>query len=177
VKLLVGVLLLVAAFAAAAIWQRNWRAEAEARRELARTSDGRSSPRPKAAAEEGWGRVIIGRPSGADPVAPSSEPLPRADASASPLPAPSPAAPPAGETRQSTDPASGESPAVPAGEARIVVQHGESLSSLCQTHYGTRRPEVVQALAAYNHLKDPDRVREGQVVVMPPIERLIVKNR
>jgi nucleoid-associated protein YgaU len=177
VKLLVGVLLLIAAFAAAAIWQWNWRAEAEARRELARTSDDRSSPRSNVAAEEGWGRVIIGRPSGADPVAPSSEPLARADTSASPLDAQTPATRPASTPQQPTDTASGDSPAAPAGEARVVVQHGESLSSLCQTHYGTRRLELVQALAAYNHLKDPDRVREGQVVVMPPIERLIVKNR
>jgi nucleoid-associated protein YgaU len=62
-------------------------------------------------------------------------------------------------------------------ELKIVVTSGDSLSSLCQSHYGTSRLEVVQALALYNKLKDPNQLREGQSLSLPPIDRLLGHNR
>jgi phage tail protein X len=169
VKLLVGVLLFLLAFVAAATWQRSWRAEAEARRSAARSNGevpaGESSSR--ASSENAWGRVIIGRPSGAEPEPPvrpmSPKPAPA-------QPATSAAAHDSPPTRTS---ASAPAHAPSAKEASVVVRSGDTLSTICRDHYGTSRAEVVQALATYNKLKSPDDLREGATLSLPPIERLV----
>jgi hypothetical protein len=68
VKLLIGVLSLLAAFAAAALWQSRWHAEAEAQREALRAGAPSSIEIAPEGEAPGWGRVIVGRPSGVDPV-------------------------------------------------------------------------------------------------------------
>jgi nucleoid-associated protein YgaU len=175
VKLLIGVLLLLVTFVAAAMWQRSWRAEAEMQRTLARSDEQRSRSVQSDEEREGWGRVIVGRPSGADPAPPI------ADRPATQLPTsiPTQNARPTTAEKTGSRPGQGGT-ALPSSasssETRIVVKSGETLSSLCQTHYGTSRPEVLQALALYNNLKDPNNLREGQSLAVPPLERLLDKN-
>lgn len=184
-KLLVGVLLLLFAFAGAVLWQRSWLAEAQAEREHARHDGALDSPESKRANDSGWGRVIVGRPSGADPVAPVAPPVSSSASSSAPSP--------------TTTPPSGTKPTVAATSERsnaplatsksarasadagastaIIVQRGDSLSSVCQAHYGTSRKEIIQALAAFNKLKDADHLREGDTLLIPPLDRLTIKDR
>jgi hypothetical protein len=196
VKLLVGVLGLIAAFAAAALWQSRWHAEAEAEREALRSGSASSIELVPEGAEPGWGRVIVGRPSGADPVqpsarAPSSVELdprtvePTAQPSAAPTPArgapPPVATPPRDGSTPLVPPAGSASAtrggALPAAEPTIVVGAGQSLSTVCQSQYGTSRPDVVQALARYNGLKDVNVVRAGDTLRVPPLDRLMAQGR
>lgn len=171
-KLLIGVLLLLVTFVAAAMWQRSWRADAHAERERARSSGtGLASPEPGARAE-GWGRVIIGRPSGVDPEPPYAERPP----AQVPTP-PSSALPGSTPAKKNGARATPAEPSPSAGEERIVVRSGDSLSSVCQSHYGTSRQDVVQALALYNEMKDPNGLREGQTLKLPPLEKLVGKTR
>jgi hypothetical protein len=192
VKLLIGVLSLLAAFAAAALWQSRWHAEAEARREALRAGAPSSIEIAPEDEAPGWGRVIIGRPSGADPVergALAAES--RGDASSPPrattdtrMPnrapsaaAPSAAAPSAAAPTSAAQTPLASSPRASATESKIVVAPGQSLSTICQSRYGTSRPEVVQALARYNGLKDANALRAGDTLRAPPLEQLLATGR
>lgn len=61
-------------------------------------------------------------------------------------------------------------PLVAAGPTIHQVRPGESLSSICMRHYGSETP--VEQLALYNDLSDPDLVRVGHRLRLPPIEEL-----
>jgi nucleoid-associated protein YgaU len=54
----------------------------------------------------------------------------------------------------------------------VVVKAGQTLSEICHEHYGSARQSLLLALAHYNHLETPDALREGQVIRLPPSERL-----
>lgn len=100
--------------------------------------------------EAGWGRVIVGAPSGAPPAG-SSPPQ---------APTPTPQAP---------------SPSAPPREFRLTVQSGQSLSKICQEHYGSARAEWVNRLAQYNQLKSPADLKAGQELRLPPLETLLAE--
>jgi nucleoid-associated protein YgaU len=57
----------------------------------------------------------------------------------------------------------------------VIVQAGQSLSAICREHYGTARAEVVAAVSRFNQLADPDSLREGQPLDLPPLDQLIGK--
>ncbi len=143
--------LLVAVFGLAALWQRQHlgelrrahaAAEAEAAGELARTASGPLAP--------GQGVLLVGRPSGAEPV-----PRP---ARAEPDPAPAAVGSDLAE--------------LALGDFSLEVQPGQSLSGIAYLHYGRSGPALLRALSDYNALPDPGRLRAGQVLKLPPIERL-----
>jgi nucleoid-associated protein YgaU len=54
----------------------------------------------------------------------------------------------------------------------VTVRPGDTLGELCQGFYGTARPALVAALARFNGLSGPDRIRAGQVLLLPPVEDL-----
>jgi nucleoid-associated protein YgaU len=74
-------------------------------------------------------------------------------------------------------PARAPAPTAPAAESTIVVAAGQSLSTVCQSRYGTSRPDVVQALARYNGLKDANTVRAGDTLRVPTLEQLMATSR
>ena len=47
------------------------------------------------------------------------------------------------------------------------VRPGQSLSVICQQHYGSARKDLVQRVAAYNGLDDPNRIRVGNELYLP----------
>jgi nucleoid-associated protein YgaU len=163
VKFWIPALCLLGLFALAAVWQTRWRADLRAEHESAWHIDEPAAPeepppgafgpvepdaRQPAPAGDGWSRVIVGRPSGVEPLLPIEAPqLPRA------------------APREGRDAA--------LGAARHEVQRGESLSVICQRHYGSARPSLVRALASYNGLADPDDLRAGRVLELPPVEALL----
>ncbi len=68
-------------------------------------------------------------------------------------------------------PASAEAPiAATAAFGFHDVRPGESLTSICREHYGD--DALVAALAKFNGLKDPDTVRAGRRLRIPPADRL-----
>lgn len=112
-----------------------------------------------------WARVIAGAPSRAprllvdieplpEPWTPPDEPEPAVDeAPASPEPFGSPAPPP---------------PTI----ARRRVEPGLTLSEILLEHYGRQGPKLAAAVARYNGLADPDAVRAGRELELPPLEAL-----
>ena len=54
----------------------------------------------------------------------------------------------------------------------MEVQPGQTLSGIAHAHYGTAPAALVQALADYNGIGDPDALRAGAWVLLPERERL-----
>ncbi|MBL8694002.1 MAG: LysM peptidoglycan-binding domain-containing protein [Planctomycetes bacterium] len=153
-RVAIWVALLVAAFVLAWQIQERW---AEARRAERDAAYGRVSS-GEGNLPEGFGRVIVGAPSGADPIE-------------RPRPAPT------SDEEHETE-AGGSTGRAAQGQPdarrlrRHVVQRGDSLSEICAAAYGTSRKAVVDAVARANALPNPGAIREGQELVLPPLEEL-----
>jgi nucleoid-associated protein YgaU len=134
----------------ASLWAWNVRITSRARAEREELRHGRASATEL---PEGWGRAVVGEASGAPLVDPPPAPV---DPRKSPGPAPAPKGP------------------EPSANARTehVVAAGESLSKICQAHYGTAHPDVVGAVARANKIEKVDQLRVGGVVVLPPLAEL-----
>lgn len=200
-KLWIPALLLLSIFVGATLWQSRWTSElrderraawdrvdrASAERLAAQEGDG-SGTRRSSTSEREWtprpsparpgadprrgsdrARILVGRPSGARPI-----------------PRPAPPEEPKAQflQRPARDPiAEDEAPrgglGLPAAafteiepDFTMVVRNGQSLSVICQEHYGTARKSLVDALAAYNGLPNADSIRVGDSLSLPAIERL-----
>lgn len=106
-----------------------------------------------------WGAVWIGEPSGADPL-PSAE---RAGFREIP-------AEPTGRGRFVDSP----EPAEPRdGVFELRVQPGQVLSRICALRYGTSNSDLVRRLAEYNGLDNPDDLKVGALLRLPPAEDLL----
>lgn len=57
-------------------------------------------------------------------------------------------------------------PASANGDPTVRVRAGDSLSSISLAYYGDA--SHARAIASYNHLKDPNKIRVGQVLRLPP---------
>lgn len=71
------------------------------------------------------------------------------------------------------DPSGGASvpPRVP-DDFELKVAPNTTLGEIARIYYGTARPSVVRALAAYNGLADPDLLRSGQTLFVPERSKL-----
>ncbi|HJO26118.1 MAG TPA: LysM domain-containing protein [Planctomycetota bacterium] len=128
---------------------------------LGQESATQASPPP------GWGQLLIGRPSGAPPVA--SQPQGEVATPVPPPPLqhlPTPSLP---GVADAADPAL-ERAHQPVFQ--VTVSPGDTLGELCQGFYGTARPALVAAVAEFNGLSGPDRIRVGQVLHLPPLADL-----
>jgi nucleoid-associated protein YgaU len=149
--------ILAGAFGLAAWWQQ--RHVAELRAAQAAVVDAAPPPAPLAGEDElapGEAVLIVGRPSGAEP-RPRSRPAPP--------PAPGPDAGPPADDPLPEDEAG-------LGDYLHTVQPGQTLSGIAHLRYGRSDPGLVQALADYNGLESPDRLRAGQPLRLPAAERL-----
>jgi len=121
--------------------------------------------------EEGWGRVVVGAPSGAAPRL-------RPDAPLDPEPvAPAGEGPDVGNPGSSAEPLAPEVPASPPprwpADLELVVRSGQSLSKIVAAEYGRSTPELVDLLARYNGMDDPDKLRLGQSLRIPVRGKLL----
>jgi phage tail protein X len=158
-RALIGLLLLGGLFLIAASWQRG---QTRSLREQRQQEHGLPEPHQVTRGDLGadWSLLVLGSASGAEPI-PGSEPRPtpfEGDTGPVQPPAGGPEPPPS--TRQ-TDPA----PYAP--DYRYEVQGGDFLGKICDRHYGTSRPGLVDAVARYNGLTSPDAVRTGDTLVLP----------
>lgn len=170
-RLLIGVLVLLTLFTAAALWQRSSAAAARSMR--AAPPENASDPRAESPAGDGWSRVVVGRPSGGEPYrAPAgSAPAggPRTERTGPVEVPPSPAPPPEPPTRK--PPPSPEREA----DAVVTVAAGKTLSEICREHYGTAPLDLVLAVARHNQLAGPDEIRAGQELRLPPLATVLPK--
>ncbi len=152
-------LVLIGLFLAAKFGQERWTHRLVRERELALTHPGTLQP-----AAEGWSMLVVGRPSG-------SEPLPYPEhgwASPELDPDDSDAAIPlAAEADPSS--VSGEQHAP---DFVYRVQQGDTLGKICQGHYGSARRTLVESIATYNGLASPDAIRQGTLLYLPDAEGL-----
>lgn len=144
-RVLLGLALLLSLFAMAASWQGRW---TDGLRRARDTEHG--APRQAAASEAGWTTLVVGLPSGAEPVAPVE----------------------IDEPTQGATPPEPDGPVGFVGDFEYVVRSGDVLGRICNAHYSTAAREVVAAVAAYNGLTSPDQIRVGQVLSLPDQNRL-----
>lgn len=154
----IWIAVLVAAFVLAWQLQDRW---ANARRAERDAAYSRITP-DDARTPEGFGRVVVGAPSGADPILGQQPPsvVSGGGTGASSKDA-------GADSAKSPGPGSGSST-----PSRHVVRKGESLSKICAAFYGTARKDVVDAVARANGLTNAGAIREGQTLVMPTLEEL-----
>lgn len=149
-RILLGILALLAVFAAVSLYHGRFTAQAREDRATAQGASTLDRPLP-----DGYpGRVIIGEKSGA-PIVEDLRPVPTPSTPAPRVVVPKPA------TRAPTRPGA----EVPTTH---VVGRGESLSAICAKRYGTSKPEIVNAVARYNGLKSANALREGVELKLPP---------
>lgn len=159
VLLLLGI---AVAFGAAAAWQSNKVAALEAERARAQAiRDGELAQTESGEVRAGWAVVTIGRPSGRapaplDPAAPEFEPtepdlapgLEELTPTQTPLP-------------EYLD------------DYELIVEAGQSLSSIAREHYGQANESMLAVLAAYNAMSSPDALSVGQRLHLPPLDVLV----
>jgi nucleoid-associated protein YgaU len=188
-KLWVPALLLLACFATATLWQARWTEGLREQRDRAwegavggaadaPARDPVAVPGPEDETAQGgsrapaWSRVVVGRPSGADPV-----PRPAGGRLRRRTSMPVDEAVAAGMAEGSPGDEGGvpasEEVARPELEFTMKVRRGQSLSVICQEHYKTARRDLVEALARFNALSSPDRIREGQTLRLPARQLLL----
>jgi nucleoid-associated protein YgaU len=156
VRTAILLLLLTCAFGSAALWQERKVAQLERERAEALRAAGGAAPLPlEQRLAPGEGVVIVGRPSGAEPVEVSPPQVAAAAAQ--------------GEDWE-------RAAAERLGDFELEVRPGQTLSQIAHAHYRSHAPELLRALAAYNGLADPDRVKAGQRLRLPPVEKLTGKS-
>ena len=161
-RILVGLTLLFLTFGLAAWWQRRTLNDMRLQREAA---SGSSLEEPRL---PGWGELLVGAPSGADPVE-----RPQPTAGSEPSSAGTGEGPQAGGERPDAPQAGVAQPArafPPPYELRI--RSGQRLWSLLERHYGHVGPGLVQAIADYNGLADADMLEVDQLLLLPSEEEL-----
>ncbi len=150
-RVFLGLLVLTSLFLMAAFWQQGITRRLEAKRDLEQgwsvvTADG----------QDRWVKLVVGRPSGAEPMA-------------TPIHLQST---PTWSTEESNPIRSEPDPPPVKPDVTYVVQSGDVLGTICQERYGTAKPKVLQAVAEYNELRDADALKLGQVLALPSLEVL-----
>ncbi len=143
-------LLLASGFGLAALWQsRRVEAMRSDREAAARVAAGELAETGSGLVPAGSAVVLVGAPSGATPLERSASEAEGLDVS---------------------DAGSFEHPDLP--DFELEVRSGQSLSSIARAHYGESSAALARALALYNGLDDPDRLRIGDRILLPRIEKL-----
>ena len=153
-RLLLGLLILGGLFLVAANWQENLRSSVLKTRRLERGIP--SHVDTTVNGQDGWATLVLGAPSGAKSIRHKNAAPPESIIQG---PTPEPVTPqPLPPTIQ------------PDQERRIAP--GDSLSRICEQHYGTSRPRLVQALARYNGLSSPNQIPVGATLLLPDLDLL-----
>ena len=146
-----------AAFGLAGLWQSQRLKRLERERELAfRVQEGELGRTPSGLLAAGAGVVVIGRTSGAEPVAPPIDSgdhgaqAPQPDAQVTPTP---------------LQPS-------PPSDFELAVQPGQTLSSIVREYYGSAAPELIHSFARYNGLSNENVLSAGQKLKLPSAQAL-----
>ncbi len=176
-----GVLFLVLLCVAATLVQERWIDGVRDRLpglQLPAQSEVRAAERQNLH-QSGWARLVVGRPSGADPIV-----LPHLEA------------PVYTEYSDAELESSSQQPRramISGGEARfepefteenprpsdfeITLDASSTLSEVCVRFYGSGSPKLYQRLAEYNGLPNPNAIRSGQKLFVPATRELLFEER
>lgn len=160
-RIILGVLFLLALFLAAATLRQRFTSSARSASERAWGE----SETVLAPVEQGWGHALVGVQSGVAPAAPGEAPAMKPKDAAAETAV-------GGEPRKEAQPPAPARTAptpAPAGKKAPshVVAAGESLGRICAAHYGTSERKLVEAVAKANGLSSPDAIKVGQTLVLP----------
>lgn len=180
-RFVLGALLLLALFALAKRWQEGWTDELRSERDraLARQELPSDDRAPVV------GRVVVGVHSGAPAFEGSGAARSASGTNGEQASAANDARATTASTAPPEDPIGASEPA-PTGKSereaaarvfQLTVRGGDQLGELCRKYYGSGRRELIDALARYNHMASPDQLREGQKLLLPPIETLLGERR
>jgi nucleoid-associated protein YgaU len=148
-----------AAFGLAGLWQSRRLTRLEHERALAfRVQEGELGATPSGLLEAGTGVVVVGRPSGTEPIA--AAPTPSVEEAPPVLPESEPPAPASVVEPQ------------PLADFELAVQPGQTLSSIVREHYGSSSQSLVRALATYNGLNDENALEIGRKLKLPSADAL-----
>ncbi len=154
-RIALWLLVLVTVCAGLLLWNERITVQARAEREALRPSRTQWGE-----AGDGFGHAIVGEKSGAPLIEPAPAPIP----------------PPVGSSGSNPQGGQGNGsdrqPTKPHAATEHVVAPGESLSTICQAHYGTSKPDVVEAVARANKLEKAGQIRAGMKLVLPPLSEL-----
>ena len=153
-RLLLGLLILGGLFLVAANWQENLRSSVLKTRRLERGIP--SHVDTTVNGQDGWATLVLGAPSGAKSIRPKNAAPPESIIQG---PTPEPVTP------------QPLPPTIQPDQERTIAP-GDSLSRICEQHYGTSRPRLVQALALYNSLSSPNQIRVGATLLLPDLDLL-----
>jgi len=157
-RTLLLVLFFACCFGVAAIWQQQRTQRLREERELAaRIAAGDAAMTRSGLLRAGEAVVLIGGPAGAEPTQPKPS---QAAAGGSVVHAGESQGPPSAP------------PAAPLADFVLEVGAGQSLSKIAHAHYGHAPVELVEKLARYNGLADPNALRAGMQLKLPSLERL-----
>ena len=159
-RALLGLLLLGTLFLMAASWQK-------------RTTKGRHDARARqfninseANFDEDWSRLLVGRPSGGEPIPLPATELPQ-DSTSTALDSGSAAFDEGNSEGNSARTTAAATPRIPPDEV-YIVKNGDVLGTICQRHYEVRPLlKVVERVARYNDLASPDSIGEGDELRLP----------
>lgn len=151
-RVFLGISVLASLFLMAAFWQKGITRRLEQKREYEQGLSFLGS-----SGEDRWVKLVLGRPSGAEPL---STPIHLQG----PTDVPDPTLEP-----ENVDPT--PSPDIEP-DVTHVVKSGEVLGTICMQRYGTSKPDVMKAVGVYNDLKDLNRLEAGQVLALPSLEIL-----
>ncbi|HPF14717.1 MAG: LysM peptidoglycan-binding domain-containing protein [Planctomycetes bacterium] len=154
-RVFLGLSVLLSLFLMAAFWQKGITRRLEQKREYEQGISFQGS-----AGQDRWVKLVLGRPSGAEPMATPIH-----------LQGPSDVLPPEDEP-QRPPPAPDIEP-----DVTHVVKAGEVLGTICMQRYGNAKPKVLTAVAVYNDLKNPNVLKQGQVLALPSLEVLFPEER
>lgn len=161
-----GLLALLALFGAASYWQGAWTRSQHERRESMREVPGNLAER-----EASWGRLVIGNPSGADPVQLPQHVAVENGGADSDLPFlfPPEQTDNSGESTPAESGGRVEAPNTPQvpGDFEYLVPEGRVLSKICEEFYGSGRDPIPARVAAHNGLASPDELRAGVLLKLP----------
>lgn len=158
-RVLLGLGLLLAVFAAVALFHDALQRHLASGREEARAAG------PDERVDNGWSRLVVGRPAEREP--------PPGTGGAGPASAAMIVGPPTGASPEPAQapPSSGADPRLPA----ITVVRGQTLRQIALAHYGDAAAismADVAALARSNGLPSADRIEVGQVIRFPALDEL-----
>ncbi|MFT5287729.1 MAG: LysM repeat protein [Planctomycetota bacterium] len=177
-RILIGIACLLLVFAVSTFWHRTKITELRIETGLEKivVAAEKRSFRP------GWGEVIVGAPSGVEPIHVEIEAIliPADARRLTPPPGRRGAQQPLDEELARELDIEADEYGAPESELQqaprdweLEVRSGDVLSSIVRKHYGRVSPDLDQKLAEYNGLSSPDKLKVGQTLYLPTEARLL----
>ncbi len=159
-----GILFLVLLFVAATLVQESWIDEVRDRLPglQLQAEDEVLANASAERAREGWARLVIGGPSGAEPVTPPGTFHERNEERRMLV---------GNEPEFEAIPE--DIPPAPPSDFEITLDSSSTLSELCVRFYGSGAPKLYQRLAEYNGFDDANAIRAGQKLLVPATRELL----